>query len=204
MTLSQWPSCCCFMGLVDKQASLWLSTKRSLARRLSRVKNWAGRGLFTRALFRVFTLKVLLLRKDINNWRKGSSDFCLAVKGPDSEVGEEPVGYHQLARASADNWNSLLCHPIPHPTPILQHGFWDLIIHQWAFIPFFWKCVGVCPSLSLLVILTVKFIPVFLFYWGLWKKKKTTVASMFYFVPDYNIVQFYYKEKFQITQKKYI
>ena len=86
----------------------------------------------------------------------------------------------------------------------LQCGFWDLIIHQWAFIPFFWKCVGVCPSLSLLVILTVKFIPVFLFYWGLWKKKKTTVASMLYFVPDYNIVQFYYKEKFQIIQKKYI
>ena len=74
-------------------------------------------GMFTRALFRVFTLKVLLLRKDVNNWRKGSSDFCLAVKGPDSEVGEEPVGYHQLARASADNWNSLLCHPIPHPHP---------------------------------------------------------------------------------------
>lgn len=40
--------------------------------------------MFTRALFRVFTL-----RKDVNNWRKGSSDLCLAVKGPDSEVGEK-------------------------------------------------------------------------------------------------------------------
>lgn len=143
MTLSQWPSCRCFMGLIDKQASLLLSRKRSLARRLSSVKNREVGG----CLLEHF-LECLLSERMSITGEKGALIFAWLSRVQTQRWVRRPGGYYQLAHASADNWNSLLCHPIPH---LHHHSAIWLLRSDYPPMGFYSLLLKMCLGLSFTV-----------------------------------------------------
>lgn len=61
----------------------------------------------------------------------------------------------------------------------------------------YWKCVGIPPTTTLIVL---SLFPHFNFT-KVSEKRHKTQSCIFYFVPDYNIVQLYYKEMCQTIKK---
>lgn len=163
-----------FMGLIDRQASLWLRWKRTLAGRLSSVKSW---GVVTQGSGSPNS------QKDVNNCRKRSSDFYwnLAAKAPNSGVGEESVGCHpRPAHLQTTGITSASSPRSPHH----HSGIWllgsDYPSTGFYSLYFFWKCVGVSSPLSPSIILSLSLFPCFCFAEVSGKRRKP--QSYVYFI----------------------
>ena len=145
MTLSQWPLCRCFMGLIDKQASLLLSRKRSLARRLSSVKK---PGVGWGACLLEHFLECLLSERMSITGEKWPLIFAWLSRVQTQRWVRRLGGYYQPACASADNWNSLLCHPIPH---LHYHSAIWLLRSDYPPMGFYSPFLKMCLGLSFTV-----------------------------------------------------
>lgn len=129
---------------------LCVSRKRSLARKLPNVKSWGWppRGL-----------EALNLRKNVNLWEKGAHNFAhgLAAKAPNSEMGEESVGFE---------FSPLQC-PCPSPPlppPLcLSPPLWNMVSRIWFSLHLLKACWNLTFTVPFNYLDCYEFIPFLIF-----------------------------------------